>query len=110
MRTSASVVTAGFDYNFTSKFTAGLAFGADEVRVGTLAAIGPGSFNLKGLTTTLYTLWRGDRIFAEATANARKYVLLTTNTHDVLQFDLQESIAQSLLNLSVPAPKTNSVP
>jgi membrane protease subunit HflK len=44
--------------------------------------------------------------FARATANARKYVLLTTNTHDVLTFDLQESIAQSLLNLSVPAPKT----
>ncbi len=42
---------------------------------------------------------------ARATANARKYILLTTNTHDVLQFDLQESIAQSLLNLSVPAPK-----
>ncbi len=41
-----------------------------------------------------------------ATANARKYVLLTTNTHDVLTFDLQESIAQSLLNLNVPAPKT----
>jgi modulator of FtsH protease HflK len=41
-----------------------------------------------------------------ATANARKYILLTTNTHDVLTFDLQESIAQSLLNLSVPAPKT----
>ena len=44
--------------------------------------------------------------FARATANARKYVLLTTNTHDVLTFDLQESVAQSLLNLSVPAPKT----
>jgi len=44
--------------------------------------------------------------FTRATANARKYVLLTTNTHDVLTFDLQESIAQSLLNLSVPAPKT----
>jgi regulator of protease activity HflC (stomatin/prohibitin superfamily) len=44
--------------------------------------------------------------FARTTANARKYVLLTTNTHDVLTFDLQESIAQSLLNLSVPAPKT----
>jgi regulator of protease activity HflC (stomatin/prohibitin superfamily) len=44
--------------------------------------------------------------FARATANARKYVLLTTNTHDVLTFDLQESIAQSLLNLSVPTPKT----
>jgi modulator of FtsH protease HflK len=44
--------------------------------------------------------------FARATANARKYILLTTNTHDVVQFDLQDSIAQSLLNLSVPAPKS----
>jgi regulator of protease activity HflC (stomatin/prohibitin superfamily) len=41
-----------------------------------------------------------------ATANARKYVLLTTNTYDVLQFDLQESVARSLLDLKVPAPKT----
>ena len=40
-----------------------------------------------------------------ATANSRKYLLLTTNTYDVLQYDLQESIAQSLLNLNVPAPK-----
>jgi len=45
--------------------------------------------------------------FTRATANARKYLLLTTNTYDVLTFDLQESIAQSLLNLNVPAPKTN---
>jgi modulator of FtsH protease HflK len=44
--------------------------------------------------------------FVRSTANARKYVLLTTNTHDVIIFDLQESIANSLLNLSVPAPKT----
>src|ERR1017187_3954366 len=44
--------------------------------------------------------------FAHATASARKYLLLTTNTQDVLTFDLQESLAQSLLNLSVPAPKT----
>jgi regulator of protease activity HflC (stomatin/prohibitin superfamily) len=43
--------------------------------------------------------------FARATANARKYVLLTTNTHDVLTFDLQESIARDLLNLNVPSPK-----
>jgi regulator of protease activity HflC (stomatin/prohibitin superfamily) len=35
--------------------------------------------------------------FAKATANARKYVLLTTNTHDVLQFDLQTKIRQDLL-------------
>jgi len=34
--------------------------------------------------------------FAEATASARKYVLLTTNTHDVLQFDLQTKIRPDL--------------
>ena len=44
--------------------------------------------------------------FGRATANARKYILLTTNTYDVLTFDLQESVAQSLLNLTVPAPKS----
>jgi regulator of protease activity HflC (stomatin/prohibitin superfamily) len=44
--------------------------------------------------------------FTRATANARKYVLLTTNTHDVLQFDLQESIARDILrDVSVPPPK-----
>jgi regulator of protease activity HflC (stomatin/prohibitin superfamily) len=46
--------------------------------------------------------------FVRATANARKYVLLTTNTHDVLQFDLQESIAQSMLSLSVTSPPKSS--
>jgi regulator of protease activity HflC (stomatin/prohibitin superfamily) len=44
--------------------------------------------------------------FTRATANARKYVLLTTNTHDVLTFDLQESLARSLLDVKVPAPNT----
>jgi membrane protease subunit HflK len=43
--------------------------------------------------------------FARATANARKYLLLATNTHDVIQFDLQDSIARDLLNLKVPAPQ-----
>lgn len=35
--------------------------------------------------------------YARATANARKYVLLTTNMHDVLQFDLQDKISPDLL-------------
>jgi len=39
--------------------------------------------------------------FVRATANARKYVVLTTNTHDVLTFNLEDSIAQSMLGLSV---------
>ncbi len=43
--------------------------------------------------------------FTRATANARKFILLTTNTHDVIQFDLKESVADNLMNLSVPAPK-----
>jgi membrane protease subunit HflK len=43
--------------------------------------------------------------FARATANARKYLMLTTNTHNVIVYDLQESIARDILNLKVPAPK-----
>ena len=42
--------------------------------------------------------------FARATANARKYIVLTTNTHNVIQFDLQDSIARDLLTLKAPAP------
>jgi len=36
--------------------------------------------------------------FAQATANARKYILLTTNTHDVLTFDLQDKIRADILS------------
>ncbi len=43
--------------------------------------------------------------FERATANARKYVLLTTNQHDVYTFDLQEKIREDILNLNVPPPK-----
>ncbi len=43
--------------------------------------------------------------FERATAKARKYVLLTTNTHDVLTFDLQEKIREDILDLNVPPPK-----
>jgi len=43
--------------------------------------------------------------FARATATARKYLLLTTNTHDVIVYDLQESIARDILNLKVPSAK-----
>jgi regulator of protease activity HflC (stomatin/prohibitin superfamily) len=45
------------------------------------------------------------RMFPEATANARKYILLATNTHDVMIFDLEDKIREDLLNLNVP---TNS--
>ncbi len=40
--------------------------------------------------------------FAAATANARKYILLVTNTQDVLIFDLEDKIRADLLNVNVP--------
>jgi regulator of protease activity HflC (stomatin/prohibitin superfamily) len=42
------------------------------------------------------------KAFADATANSRKYVLLVTNTQDVIIFDLQDKIREDLLNLNVP--------
>ena len=42
-----------------------------------------------------------EQAFAEATKDARKYVLLVTNTSDVIAFDLQDKIRADLLNLSV---------
>lgn len=45
------------------------------------------------------------KMFPAATANARKYILLVTNTHNTLVFDLEDKIRESLLNLNVP---TNS--
>jgi len=35
----------------------------------------------------------------------RKYVLLTTNTQDVIQFDLQDKIGEDWMRMTVPAPK-----
>jgi regulator of protease activity HflC (stomatin/prohibitin superfamily) len=43
--------------------------------------------------------------FVQATASARKYILLTTNTQDVLTFDLQDRIRADLLNLGVDQTK-----
>ena len=43
--------------------------------------------------------------FADATANARKYILLATNTQDVVVFNLEDKIREDLLNLNV---STNS--
>jgi regulator of protease activity HflC (stomatin/prohibitin superfamily)/divalent metal cation (Fe/Co/Zn/Cd) transporter len=48
--------------------------------------------------------------FVRATADARKYLLLTTNTHDVLIFDLQESFTRDLSTLKVASPTTKSSP
>ncbi|HZR21108.1 MAG TPA: SPFH domain-containing protein, partial [Verrucomicrobiae bacterium] len=44
------------------------------------------------------------KTFVHSTANARKYLMLTTNTHDVIVFDLQDSIARDIINMKVPGP------
>ncbi|HSU57189.1 MAG TPA: SPFH domain-containing protein, partial [Candidatus Dormibacteraeota bacterium] len=44
--------------------------------------------------------------FVRATAGARKYILLTTNTHDVLTFDLQDKFRPDIVeDITVPPPK-----
>jgi hypothetical protein len=39
--------------------------------------------------------------FADKTKNTRKYVLLATNTQDILIFDLEEKLRTDLENLSI---------
>jgi len=39
--------------------------------------------------------------FAAATRNARKYVLLATNTQDVMIFDLEDKVREDLMNLTI---------
>jgi len=39
--------------------------------------------------------------FAEATKNVRKYVLLATNTQDILIFDLEQKAREDLENLNI---------
>ena len=41
------------------------------------------------------------KTFASATANARKYVLLVTNTQDIVIFDLEDKISDDMLNINV---------
>jgi len=43
--------------------------------------------------------------FAKATAPARKYVIATTNTQDVIQFDLQDKFSKDIFDVQVPTGK-----
>jgi regulator of protease activity HflC (stomatin/prohibitin superfamily) len=48
--------------------------------------------------------------FLRSTANARKYLMLTTNTHDVITINLEDSIARGILDVKIPEPKTPTTP
>ena len=41
--------------------------------------------------------------FARATANARKYVVAPTNTHDVIQLNLEDKLRLDLENMKIPS-------
>ncbi len=77
-----------------------------EIRALSQAALFTNQIPAHAAAPAVYTERAYLQTFTRATANARKYVLLTTNTHDVITFDLQESIARDMLNLNIPAPKT----
>jgi regulator of protease activity HflC (stomatin/prohibitin superfamily) len=50
------------------------------------------------------------QMFAAATPSARKYILLVTNTSDVVIFNLEDKIREDLLNLNVPSSPNNPSP
>lgn len=54
---------------------------------------------------TVYPMRAYFQTFARAVAGPRKYILLTTNTQDVVVFDLQDKIGEGLLNMTVAPPE-----
>lgn len=48
------------------------------------------------------TYWE---VFSRATEHIRKYILLTTNTQDVIVFDLQDTLGENFQNMLVAPPK-----
>jgi modulator of FtsH protease HflK len=53
----------------------------------------------------IYTTRAYLQTLARQGGNVRKYVVATTNTDDVIQFDLTEKYERSLLDVNIPAPK-----
>ena len=53
----------------------------------------------------IYTTRAYLQTLARQGGNVRKYVVATTNTDDVIQFDLTEKYERSLLDVQVPPPK-----
>ncbi|HTD67436.1 MAG TPA: protease modulator HflK [Candidatus Limnocylindria bacterium] len=55
---------------------------------------------------TIYTERAYLQTLAANAANVRKYVNLATNTDDVIAFNLEEKFERSLLDVTIPSPKT----
>ncbi len=73
-----------------------------EVNVGARAALFTNQVPAYAAAPSVYLQRAYLQSFAKATAPARKYVITTTNSRDVIQFDLQDKIRTDLLNVTVP--------
>jgi len=76
-----------------------------EVNVGARAALFTNQVPAYAAAPSVYRQRAYLQAFAKATAPARKYVIATTNAHDIIQFDLQDKVRQELLDVTVPAKK-----
>jgi len=77
-----------------------------EVNVGARAALFTNQVPAYAAAPSVYKQRAYLQTFAKATAPARKYVIATTNAHDIIQFDLQDKVRQDLLDdVTVPTKK-----
>jgi modulator of FtsH protease HflK len=78
-----------------------------EVRALAQAALFTNQIPAFQAAPSVYAMRSYLQTFVRATTGARKYVLLTTNTHDVITLDLQDKIRGEMYNeLNVPPQKT----
>ena len=73
-----------------------------EVNAGARATLFTNQIPAFAAAPSVYVTRAYLQAFAKATAPARKYVIATTNTHDVIQFDLQDKFSKDLLDVTVP--------
>jgi regulator of protease activity HflC (stomatin/prohibitin superfamily) len=74
-----------------------------EVNAGARAALFTNQMPAFAAAPSYYVQRAYLQTFAKATAPARKYVIVTTNTQDVIQFDLQDKVRADLLDVTVPS-------
>lgn len=74
----------------------------NEVNAGARAALFTNQLPAYAAAPSYYTRRAYLQTFAQAVAPARKYILVTTNTQDVIQFDLQDRLRADLLDVTVP--------
>jgi regulator of protease activity HflC (stomatin/prohibitin superfamily) len=99
----------------TSLHADALAFATNQVALATRIQLESSAFARAALFTNqipafdaapaIYKQRAWFQAFADATVNTRKYILLVTNTQDVMIFDLKDQIRDDLLNLNVPNDK-----